>query len=257
MTPGRGRASPARWRCSARSTATQVRVVVRRRLGPRALRRHPRRALRPARRHQAARRVVDRLRRTPGRGAGRRRRLPLPGPRARAGGPALRGAQGAPRGAARAGQRHRRAAARRREGDREASASASCSPAARRARRGGEGRRRGQRRRAPAPTAPAAATSARWPLDVRGRLAQGQPGAVAIIGVADGKAVASSPRSTTRPGRGASPPTTLVRAVGPLLDGKGGGKDDVAQGGGTDATRDRRRRSPPSRPRSPAASARA
>ena len=32
---------------------------------------------------QAARRVVDRLRRTPGRGAGRRRRLPLPGPRAR------------------------------------------------------------------------------------------------------------------------------------------------------------------------------
>ena len=29
----------------------------------------------------------------------------------------------------------------------------------------------------------------------------------------------------------------LVRAVGPLLGGKGGGKDDVAQGGGTDASR--------------------
>ena len=50
--------------------------------------------------------------RTPGRGAGRRRRLPVPGPRARPGRPAQRGAQGAPRGAARAGQRPRRAAAR-------------------------------------------------------------------------------------------------------------------------------------------------
>ena len=29
----------------------------------------------------------------------------------------------------------------------------------------------------------------------------------------------------------------LVRAVGPLVGGKGGGKDDVAQGGGTDASR--------------------
>jgi alanyl-tRNA synthetase len=29
----------------------------------------------------------------------------------------------------------------------------------------------------------------------------------------------------------------LIRAVGPLLGGKGGGKDDVAQGGGTDASR--------------------
>ena len=89
-----------------------------RRLGARAVRRHPRGPLRPARRDQAAGRVVDRLRRTPGRGAGRRRRLPVPGARARAGRAALRGAQGAARGAARAGQRHRRAAARRREGAR-------------------------------------------------------------------------------------------------------------------------------------------
>ena len=29
----------------------------------------------------------------------------------------------------------------------------------------------------------------------------------------------------------------LVRAVGPLVGGQGGGKDDVAQGGGTDASR--------------------
>jgi alanyl-tRNA synthetase len=29
----------------------------------------------------------------------------------------------------------------------------------------------------------------------------------------------------------------LVRAIGPLVGGKGGGKDDVAQGGGADASR--------------------
>ena len=29
----------------------------------------------------------------------------------------------------------------------------------------------------------------------------------------------------------------LVREIGPLVGGKGGGKDDVAQGGGTDASR--------------------
>ena len=74
---------------------------------------------RPARRDQAARRVLDRLRRTPCRGAGRRGRLPVPGPRARPGRAALRGAQGAAGAAARAGQRHRREAAGRREGDRE------------------------------------------------------------------------------------------------------------------------------------------
>ncbi|MDQ4051219.1 MAG: DHHA1 domain-containing protein, partial [Actinomycetota bacterium] len=29
----------------------------------------------------------------------------------------------------------------------------------------------------------------------------------------------------------------LVRAIGPLVGGRGGGKDDVAQGGGTDPSR--------------------
>ena len=37
-------------------------------------------------------------------------------------------------------------------------------------------------------------------------------------------------------GRGVSA-NDLVRAIGPLLGGKGGGKDDVAQGGGSDASR--------------------
>ena len=82
----------------------------------------------PARRGQAARRVVDRLRRAPGRGPGRRRRLPLPRPRARAGRPAQRGAQGPPRGAAGAGLRPRRAAAVGREGDRAVPRRAAAAP---------------------------------------------------------------------------------------------------------------------------------
>ena len=156
-----------------------------RRLGPRALRRHARPPLRPARRGQAARRVLDRLRRTPGRGAGGRRRLPLPGPRARAGRAADRGAQGAPRAAARAGQRHRRAAARGREGDREGPGR----PAARRrrpARRRGRGRRR---RHVVAHRADGAGGGdvRTLALDVRGRLPAGRPARSSIIGTADGK----------------------------------------------------------------------
>ena len=61
--------------------------------------------LRPARPGQGAGRGVHRLRRPPGRGARRHRRLPVPGPRARAGRPARRAAQGPPRGAARADRR--------------------------------------------------------------------------------------------------------------------------------------------------------
>jgi alanyl-tRNA synthetase len=67
-----------------------------RRLLPRAVRRHPRGQVRPARPGQAARRGVHRLRRAPGRGPGRHRRVPLPGPRERARQPAQRAAQGPP-----------------------------------------------------------------------------------------------------------------------------------------------------------------
>ena len=98
---------------------------LRRRLGPGALWWHARPPLRSARRGQAARRELDRLRRTTGGGAGGWRRLPVPGPRARAGRPAQRGAQGAPRAAARARQRHRGAPAHGREGDREGAARSS------------------------------------------------------------------------------------------------------------------------------------
>jgi alanyl-tRNA synthetase len=74
-------------------------------------------------------------------------------------------------------------------------------------------------------------------LDVRGRLPQGQPGAVVIIGAgSDGKVSVVAAVNDEARGRGVSA-NELVRAVGPLVGGRGGGKDDVAQGGGTDASR--------------------
>ncbi|GAA1809307.1 alanine--tRNA ligase [Nocardioides hankookensis] len=73
-------------------------------------------------------------------------------------------------------------------------------------------------------------------LDVRGRLPQGEPGVVVIIGAADGKVSVVAAVNDEARARGLSA-NDLVRAVGPLVDGKGGGKDDVAQGGGTDTSR--------------------
>ena len=73
-------------------------------------------------------------------------------------------------------------------------------------------------------------------LDVRGRLTPDRPGAVVIIGVQDGKpsVVAAVNDSGRDAGISAN---ALVRAAAGVLGGKGGGKDDVAQGGGSDASR--------------------
>ena len=73
-------------------------------------------------------------------------------------------------------------------------------------------------------------------LDVRGRLPQGEPGVVVVIGAADDKVSVVAAVNDDARARGLSA-NDLVRAVGPLVGGKGGGKDDVAQGGGTDASR--------------------
>ena len=73
-------------------------------------------------------------------------------------------------------------------------------------------------------------------MDVRGRLPQGEPGVVVIIGNADGKVSVVAATNDEARARGLSA-GELVKAVGPLLGGKGGGKDDVAQGGGSDASR--------------------
>jgi alanyl-tRNA synthetase len=73
-------------------------------------------------------------------------------------------------------------------------------------------------------------------LDVRGRLPQGRPGVAVVIGDADGKVSVVAAVNDAARERGVSA-NDLVRAVGPLVGGKGGGKADVAQGGGTDASR--------------------
>jgi alanyl-tRNA synthetase len=57
-----------------------------------------------------------------------------------------------------------------------------------------------------------------------------------VIGNTDGKVPVVAAVNDAARGRGISA-NELVRAIGPLVGGKGGGKDDVAQGGGTDPAR--------------------
>jgi alanyl-tRNA synthetase len=73
-------------------------------------------------------------------------------------------------------------------------------------------------------------------LDIRGRLPAGEPGVVVVLGVADGKVSVVAAVNEHARDRGLSA-NALVRAVGPLVGGKGGGRDDVAQGGGGDPSR--------------------
>ena len=72
-------------------------------------------------------------------------------------------------------------------------------------------------------------------LDVRGRLPRGRPGVVAVIGSSNGKpAVVVAVNDEARTwGLSAN---ALVKAAATALGGSGGGKDDVAQGGGADVT---------------------
>ncbi len=73
-------------------------------------------------------------------------------------------------------------------------------------------------------------------LDVRGRLPAGEPGVVVVIGDADDKVAVVAAVNDPARERGLSA-NALVGAVGPLVGGRGGGKDDVAQGGGSDTSR--------------------
>jgi alanyl-tRNA synthetase len=77
-------------------------------------------------------------------------------------------------------------------------------------------------------------------LDVRGRLPADRPGVVVVIGAAGAGgetkvSVVAAVNDAAR-SRGLSA-NDLVGVVGPLVGGRGGGKDDVAQGGGSDASR--------------------
>ncbi|CAN5190791.1 alanine--tRNA ligase [soil metagenome] len=73
-------------------------------------------------------------------------------------------------------------------------------------------------------------------LDVRARLGESAPVVVAIAGVHKGRplvVVATNAAARERGVRAGS----LVKVASGVLGGGGGGKDDLAQGGGTDATR--------------------
>jgi len=69
-------------------------------------------------------------------------------------------------------------------------------------------------------------------LDVRGRL-QGRPAVVVVIGTADNKPSAVVAVNDQAQERGIAA-NALVGAIGAHIGGRGGGKADVAQGGGTD-----------------------
>ena len=82
------------------------------------------------------------------------------------------------------------------------------------------------------PRAPAAETSARIALDIRGRL-QDRPAVVVVIGTAGDKPSAVVALNDAAQERGLAA-NDLIGVIGEHIGGRGGGKADVAQGGGTD-----------------------
>jgi alanyl-tRNA synthetase len=73
-------------------------------------------------------------------------------------------------------------------------------------------------------------------LDVRGRLPSDRPAVVAVVGSVDGKpSVVIALNDLAQEWRLKA--GELVRVAAGVLGGNGGGRDDVAQGGGTDATK--------------------
>ena len=80
-----------------------------------------------------------------------------------------------------------------------------------------------------------AADVRRLALDVRGRLLRGRPGVVVIIGSAAGKPSVVVAVNDEARSRGLSA-NALVKVASAALGGSGGGKDDVAQGGGASVT---------------------
>jgi alanyl-tRNA synthetase len=73
-------------------------------------------------------------------------------------------------------------------------------------------------------------------LDVRARLGESAPAVVAVGGVAKGRPVVVVATNAAARERGVRA-GALVKSASGVLGGGGGGKDDLAQGGGTDASR--------------------
>jgi alanyl-tRNA synthetase len=73
-------------------------------------------------------------------------------------------------------------------------------------------------------------------LNLRSRVSQEQPGTAVLVGVKDGKVAVVVATNDLARDRGVRAGEVLA-AVMPLVEGRGGGRDDVAQGGGTDPSR--------------------
>jgi len=87
-----------------------------------------------------------------------------------------------------------------------------------------------------APDGAGAADVRRLALDIRARLPADRPGVVAVVGGGDGKAsVVVAVNDAARQRKLSA--NDLVKVAAGVLGGSGGGKPDVAQGGGSDATR--------------------
>ncbi len=72
-------------------------------------------------------------------------------------------------------------------------------------------------------------------LDIRGRMPKDKPAVVVVIGTADNKTATVVALNEAAQARGLSA-NTFVGLVGEKVGGRGGGKADVAQGGGTDVS---------------------
>jgi alanyl-tRNA synthetase len=70
-------------------------------------------------------------------------------------------------------------------------------------------------------------------LDIRGRLPRDRPGVVVVIGTAGDKPSAVVALNDAAQAKGLNA-NTLIGVVGDKIGGRGGGKADIAQGGGTD-----------------------
>ena len=86
-----------------------------------------------------------------------------------------------------------------------------------------------RRRRVRAPT-----TCARFALDVRGRMPGERPAVVAVGGVVKGRPQLVVATNEEARRWGAARPATSCGRRAAVLGGNGGGKQDVAQGGGTE-----------------------
>jgi alanyl-tRNA synthetase len=73
-------------------------------------------------------------------------------------------------------------------------------------------------------------------MDVRGRIPNDRPAAVVIIGDGDDKVSVVATVNEAGRAKGLSA-NALLQVVGPVVGGRGGGKDDLAQGGGTEVAK--------------------